>query len=78
MSLEIKFPKPTARDLLLLKTTEWEGMTSECRLACQGLWEEHHDRWTVETRDIGTVSHHIISVALSFEAAVKTRNLLQM
>ena len=38
MSLERKIPNPTARDLLLI------GMTSECRLACQGLQEEHHDR----------------------------------
>ena len=40
MSLEGKIPNPTTRDLFL-KTTVWEGMTSECRLACQGLWEEH-------------------------------------
>jgi hypothetical protein len=43
MSLE-KNPNLTARDLLL-KTIVWEDMTSESRLACQGLWQEHHDRW---------------------------------
>ena len=43
MSLERKIPNPTARDLLLI------GMTSEARLACQGLQEEHHDRWIVAT-----------------------------
>ena len=44
MSLERKIPNPTARDLLLI------GMTSEARLACQGLQEEHHDRWIVDNQ----------------------------
>ena len=50
-------------------------MTSECRLACQGLWEEHHDRCIVATKDIGTVSHQITSMAQAFVAAVKTEGI---
>ena len=74
MSLERKIPNPTARDLLL-KTIVWEGMTSESGLACQGLREEHHDRWTVATRDLGTASHQATSVAQAFVAAVKTEGI---
>jgi hypothetical protein len=59
LSLERKIPNPTARDLLLLKTIVWEGMT---RLACQGLQKECHDRWIKAARDIGTSSLQIISV----------------
>jgi hypothetical protein len=71
MSLERKIPNPTARDLLL-KTIVWEGMTSESRLACQGLREEHHDRWIVAIRDLGTLSHQVTFVA---QAAVKTEGI---
>jgi hypothetical protein len=74
MGLERKIPSPTARDLLL-KTIVWEGMTPESRLACQGLWEEHHNRRIVTTQDIGTTSHHITSVAQAFVAAVKMEGI---
>lgn len=78
MNLERKIPNPTARDLL--KTIIWEGMTSESRIACQRLWEEQHDRWVVATRNIGTVSHQITSVAQAgiCSCSKNRRNLLQM
>lgn len=74
MSLERKISNPTARDLLL-KLIVWEGMTSESRLACQGLWEEHHDRWIVATQEIGIASHQVSSMAQAFVAAVKTEGI---
>ncbi|XP_076779871.1 uncharacterized protein LOC143438151 [Arvicanthis niloticus] len=74
MSLERKISNPTARDLLL-KTIVWEGMTSESRLACQGLREEHHDRWIVATREIGTPSNQVASIAQAFVAAIKTEKI---
>ena len=74
MSLERKIPNPTAR-YRLLKTIVWEGMTSESRLDCQGLWEEHHDRWIVATRNIGTILHQVTSMAQAFVAAVKTERI---
>ena len=74
MSLERKIPTPIARNLLL-KTIVWEDMTSEIRLACQGLQEEHHDRWIVATRDIGTVSHQITYAAQAFVTAIKTEGI---
>jgi hypothetical protein len=44
MRLERKIPNPKAR-YFLLKAFIWEGMTSDYRLACQDLREEHyHDR----------------------------------
>ena len=75
MSLERKIPNPIARDLLL-KTIVWEDVTSEFRLACQGiLLEDYHNRWIVATQDMGITSHQITFVAQAFVAAVKTEGV---
>lgn len=74
MSLEREIPNPTSRDLLL-KHIIWEGITSGPRLACQGLQEEHYDRWIVATQDIGTMSHQTTSVAQALVAAIKTEEI---
>ena len=75
MSLERKIPNPTARDLLL-KTIVWEGMTSESRLACQGLREEHHDRGNQRYRNRITSGYICGSGICS--SSKNRRNLLQM
>ena len=47
-------------------------MTSACRLACQGLKDEHYGRWIVPTQDIGVASPKAASLAQACVAAIKT------
>jgi hypothetical protein len=72
MSLERKNSDPATGDLLL-KNIIWEGMTSESRLGCQGLKDEHYDRWVLATHDIGTTSYQVTTVAEAL-AAEKKKN----
>lgn len=44
---------------LLLKTIIWDGMTSESRVACQDLKDEHCDKWVVTTHDTGTALYQV-------------------
>lgn len=47
-------------------------MNSEHRLACQGLENEHYERWILTTEDIGTPSYMAAAFAKAFIEALKT------
>lgn len=71
-SLERKISDPAARGLLL-NTIIWEGMTPEHRQACQGLKNEHFDKWIVATQDIGTHSHKAAAIAQAFVTTILSK-----